>query len=267
MMTDMVRRELPLLRRYARALTGSQQRGDHLVRTSLEALIADPGLLPPGVVPRVALYRSFHQVCPSAALEDIGTAATQNPFEKTVQARLNPLEPVGRCLLLLTALESFTLPEAAAIVGVPLAEARSALDTAVSVIDLQSKSAILIIEDEPLIAMELESLVTGLGHRVVGNATTHAEAINLFRKASPDLVLADIQLADGSSGINAIKEILEESPVPVIFITAFPERLLTGERPEPTYLISKPFSESSVRAAVSQALFLQSTARPQLASA
>jgi CheY-like chemotaxis protein len=68
-------------------------------------------------------------------------------------------------------------------------------------------------------------------------------------------VLADIQLADGSSGIDAVKDILARLDVPVIFITAFPERLLTGERPEPTFLITKPFQRSTVKAAISQALF------------
>mgnify|MGYP002650438972 CR=1 FL=1 len=75
----------------------------------------------------------------------------------------------------------------------------------------------------------------------------------------PGLVLADIQLADDSSGIDAVKDILAEFQVPVIFITAFPERLLTGDRPEPAFLISKPYSEEQVRSAVSQAMFFAST--------
>ena len=75
-------------------------------------------------------------------------------------------------------------------------------------------------------------------------------------------MLADIQLADGSSGIDAVKDILEQISVPVIFITAFPERLLTGERPEPTFLITKPFQPNAIRAAISQALFFSTEAQP-----
>ena len=78
----------------------------------------------------------------------------------------------------------------------------------------------------------------------------------------PGLVLADIQLADDSSGIDAVKDILAEFSVPVIFITAFPERLLTGERPEPTFLITKPFQRSTVKAAISQALFFDEATAP-----
>ena len=57
-------------------------------------------------------------------------------------------------------------------------------------------------------------------------------------------------------------DILVEFQVPVIFITAFPERLLTGERPEPTFLITKPFQRSTVKAAISQALFFDAATVP-----
>jgi hypothetical protein len=76
-------------------------------------------------------------------------------------------------------------------------------------------------------------------------------------------VLADIQLADGSSGIEAVNDILGISGVPIVFITAYPERLLTGERPEPTFLITKPFAPENVKAITSQALFFDLKARPR----
>jgi CheY-like chemotaxis protein len=121
---------------------------------------------------------------------------------------------------------------------------------------------VLIIEDEPLIAMELEQIVRSLGHEIAGIATTHEDAVAAFEDTDAGLVLADIQLADGSSGIDAVQDILARAPVPAIFITAFPERLLTGGRVEPTFLISKPFRENTVRAAISQSLLFT----PQLAA-
>jgi CheY-like chemotaxis protein len=126
---------------------------------------------------------------------------------------------------------------------------------ALAEIERQTLAKVLIIEDEPLIAMDLESLVRDLGHDVSAIATTHSEAVEAAVAHRPTLVLADIQLADDSSGIDAVKDILNEFAVPVIFITAFPERLLTGDRPEPAFLITKPFQRSSVKAAISQALF------------
>ncbi len=116
----------------------------------------------------------------------------------------------------------------------------------------------LIIEDEPMIAMDLEALVEELGHNVVFNARTQREAVAAIKHHTPGLVLADIRLADGSSGLDAVNDILGICEVPVIFITAYPEQLLTGERPEPTFLIVKPYRPETVKVVVSQALFSQS---------
>jgi CheY-like chemotaxis protein len=120
---------------------------------------------------------------------------------------------------------------------------------------------VLIIEDEPLIAFDLEGLVESLGHQVLGIARTHTEAVSLAQAKRPGLILADIQLADGSSGLDAVNELLEAFEVPVIFITAYPERFLTGERPEPAFLIAKPFQPATVSAIISQALFFERKAK------
>ena len=114
---------------------------------------------------------------------------------------------------------------------------------------------VLIIEDEPLIAMDIEDIVSRLGHRIIGVARTRKEAGELAKRSTPGIILADIQLADGSSGIDAVNDLLGSFEVPVIFITAYPERLLTGDRPEPAFLITKPFAPDMVKAMVSQALF------------
>ncbi len=101
----------------------------------------------------------------------------------------------------------------------------------------------------------------GLGHRVLGVARTHKEAMALAKVKRPGIILADIQLADGSSGLDAVNEMLRSFEVPVIFITAYPERFLTGERPEPAFLIAKPFQPSTVSAVLSQALFFERNAK------
>jgi CheY-like chemotaxis protein len=119
---------------------------------------------------------------------------------------------------------------------------------------------VLIIEDEALIAMDLEHLVEDLGHRVIGVARTHSKAVSIAKAHVPGLILADIHLADNSSGLDAVNELLRSFEVPVIFITAYPERFLTGERPEPAFLIAKPFQPSAVSAVISQALFFERNA-------
>jgi DNA-directed RNA polymerase specialized sigma24 family protein len=248
---------LPLLRRYARALTGSQKSGDAYVAATLESLIEFPASLDKSLPPRVALYKIFHTIWASSTAK-----LSQSPvgtLEAKVQERLGLLSPLSRQALLLTTIEGFSNEEASQIIGRPLSELNNLVATAREEIARQTKARVLIIEDETLIAMDLHDIVTRLGHEVVAAADTARKAVVAAARQKPDLILADIQLADGSSGIDAVSEILAGTSVPVIFITAFPDRLLTGERPEPTFLITKPYLEETVQAAVSQALFFESS--------
>lgn len=253
--SEQLAKELPFLRRYARALTGSQASGDSYVRGLLEAALSDRALLAQLSNGRVALYRSFNTMWTSAHV-DVSGGGPGKPGEGEIAERLANMPGNHRQALLLSSLEEFSLAETAEVLGIAVEEAESLVATAFDEMAGEMSASVLIIEDEPLIAMQLENLVQDLGHSVVGNAATRTEAVRLFKATNPGLVLADVQLADGSSGIDAVEEILQGADVPVIFITAFPEKLLTGERPEPTFLVTKPFREETVRATISQALFL-----------
>ena len=255
---------LPFLRRYARALTGSQTHGDAFVRATLEAIVASPEEFPRDVEPRLGLYRTFHAIWSTANIEegeDPSGGDLMNA-EGIAHARLARITPVSRQALLLTSLEGFSNEDAAYLIGVGEQDVESLVAEAMEEIERQTHADVLIIEDEPIIAMDIEMIVRDLGHNVTGVAVTRTEAVALARQSPPTLVLADIQLADDSSGIDAVKDILAEFSVPVIFITAFPERLLTGARPEPTFLITKPFQRSTVKAAISQALFFDAATIP-----
>lgn len=256
--SQLIAPHLPLLRRYARALTGSQKSGDAFVAATLRAIIASPEAIDGGLAPRVALYRLFHTIWSTGHIET--PPGSDGSLAGRAHERLNRLTPMSRQALLLTAVEGFSLIEAGQIFNAPPDEVADLVADARAEIARQTHARILIIEDETLIAMDLGDIVTTLGHTVVATADTAAKAVSAARQHRPDLVLADIQLADGSSGIDAVQSILSQVTVPVIFITAFPDRLLTGERPEPTFLITKPYAEDTVRAAVSQALFFNSTA-------
>ena len=260
---DEIRGHLPFLRRYARALTGSQQHGDNFVHTTLEVIVAAPDEFRVSDDTRIDLYRNFHRIWESAFIEDgEGSDEGENPLVRAANRRLARITPLSRQMLLLTALEGFSVEETAAITGADSAMVETLLAEAVDEVDREARTSVLIIEDEPLIAMDLEQIVRDLGHEVAGVATTHEDAVAAFENSDAGLVLADIQLADGSSGIDAVQDILAIAPVPAIFITAFPEKLLTGHRVEPTFLISKPFGRNTVRAAISQSLMFT----PQLAA-
>lgn len=246
---------LPYLRRFARALTGTQNSGDAYVVAMLEALVQDPASFPRDINPRIGLYRTFLTLWSSVGLNTADPAVPVTLSHNPVERNLEALTPRPRQAFLLRTVEGFSIDEVAAIIGVSPAEASALVQTAGQEIAEQVATDVLIIEDEPIIALDIETMVEELGHTVTGVARTHREAIALVAKKRPGLVLADIQLADGSSGLDAVNEILSSIDVPVIFITAYPERLLTGDRPEPAFLITKPFQPEAVKAAISQALF------------
>lgn len=230
---------LPYLRRHARSLCGTQAAGDGFVAQSLEALIEDRDAMDHTIAPRIALYRLLHALWNAANLTDPDGAVT----------------PLSRQVLLLTAVEEFTVEETAQVLDIDPEEAGILFAAGREGVEKQETVKVLVIEDEPIIAADIKRIVKGMGHEVVGVADTHTEAVALAVETSPALILADIQLADGSSGVEAVDEIMTQMRVPVVFITAYPERLLTGDRVEPPFLITKPFRPRAVEAAIAQALF------------
>lgn len=245
--------QLPFLRRFARALSGSQTSGDAYVVATLEALIEDPSSFPRNMPARQALYHIFLKLWSSMSAK-LDTTASQTDGS-TPEKNLGRLTPLSRQAFLLRTVEGFSLIEVAQILGKNEAEVTTLLDKAAHEITEQVATDVLIIEDEPIIALDLEAIVQDLGHRIVGVARTRKEAVALMGERRPTLILADIQLADGSSGLDAVNDILTSTDAAVIFITAYPERFLTGDRPEPAFLLTKPFEPEAVKAAISQALF------------
>jgi len=248
---------LPYLRRYARALTGSQTTGDQYAAATLEALLQDRSVFEQGLSHKVALFRAFHAIWSSAGAP-VGDA--DEMLAARAQRHMAKLTQNTREALLLHTIEDFTAEDIAQIMQTDKDEAEHLITLARREMEESVTGRILVIEDEAIIAMDIQDIVTDLGHQVTGVERTADRAVELFNVEKPDLILSDIQLADGSSGIDAVNTILQSAgDVPVIFITAFPERLLTGERPEPAFVITKPYTEEQVRSAVSQAMFFAST--------
>jgi len=221
-------RTLPFARRYARALTGSQARGDALVAQALRAG------LPPDAPGPIALFAGVSRLVPD------------NPGEHITAKQ--------RQLLLLTALEDLSITDAALAVGRPVQEAHRMLDEARKALLAVAATDIMVIEDEPIIAMDIRQLVESCGHNVVGIASDEAEAVAMARELKPGLILADVNLGPGGDGISAVQRILKEQDMPVIFVTAYPERLLTAEQLEPAFIISKPFEPVALAIATYQAV-------------
>lgn len=248
---------LPYLRRYARALTGSQTSGDRYAEATLESILVDMSIFDTAVAPRVALFRAFHLVWSSAGAP---LGEPDSRFSAIAQAHMAHLTHNSREALLLHAIEGFHHGEIASIMDSDPGLVANLIADAMQEMTAAIAGRVLVIEDEAIIALDIAAILREMGHSVTGIARTRTEAVALALRDKPDLILADIQLADNSSGIDAVNDILRQfDDVPVIFVTAFPERLLTGKRPEPAFLITKPFSEDQIRSAVSQAMFFAST--------
>jgi DNA-directed RNA polymerase specialized sigma24 family protein len=264
--SDAIAPHIPFLRRFARALCGTQAAGDAYVAATLEAILADPDCLDVELDPKVALYNLFLRSWRNVPLNthvDLPDLGEEGGASRNLAAI--SLEP--RMAFLLSAVESFRPKEIGQIMGCSEDAATDLIERAGREISEQIRTSVLIIEDEPLIALDIQTLVEQLGHDVATIARTHTEAVRAALKRRPGLILADIQLADGSSGLDAVNEILGTQEVPVIFITAFPERFLTGQAPEPAFLITKPFSADSVKAVISQALFFDRKSQRTVARA
>jgi len=261
---------LPYLRRYARALTGSQKSGDAYVVETLEAIVEDPASFPRQYGARVGLFRVFSTLW--SAISARTSAAQPQPQEHagapfSVMGNLARLTPRSRQAFLLKAVEGFAPSDVAAILNVDLQSVTGFISQAGREIAECVATDVLIIEDEAVIAAELSVIARELGHTIIGVARTREEATKLLAQRMPRLVLADIHLADGSSGIDAVNDILRVADTPVIFITAYPERLLTGQRPEPTFLIAKPYDVEAVKATICQSLFFDQKASNPLSDA
>ena len=266
-LSEMIAPELPYLRRFARAISGSQDAGDAHVVAMLEALVVDNSLFPADLPTKTAVFRTFLKVLgDTAAKADMPSKLKKiSPAHEAAERHLALISLEPREAFLLVTVEGFSAEEAALVLDTTLERVSELIGQAGKEIADQVATSVLIIEDEPLIALDLADVVTSIGHTVCATASTHKEAIAAFTKHKPGLVLADVQLADGSSGLDAVREILASFEVPVIFITAFPERLLTGRPPEPAFLINKPFQSDTVKAVISQALFFEYKARKSAA--
>lgn len=249
---------LPQMRRHARALTGSQEAGDQLVVAVLDRL---------GSVPseshRPAKIAMFQ------ILADVWLGCFSEQFEKVnemtvVGQQLDAIDQRTRQACLLIALDQFSNEEAAEILRCDVEKLEIELRAARSAVAGHISTNVLIIEDEFLIAAHLEQIILSMGHQIVAKAATQKNAVQAAKNKPVGLILADIKLADGSNGIDAVNELLETFSIPVIFITAYPDALLSGLRPEPTFMVAKPFSAEEVQAVVSQALFFKQNASAQL---
>ena len=244
-----VESQLPFMRRYARAVTGSATTGDTLVESLLTRMLGRNFDPPADPSDEVLLFTELDAII----CEQIDTQNSTGP--------LPPMAQKDRRALLLVAMEGLSPQDASAVLGVSVDEIQSLLKSAEEHLKATLATDVFIMEDEPMVAGHLAMLVSDMGHHVVGKATTRTDAVAGCLTSKPKILLADVQLADGSSGIDAAHEITAAMDIPVVYITAYPQRLLSGSGDkEPAFMVAKPFRPAMVKAVISQALISRSAA-------
>lgn len=248
----MLTKEINLLRQYLRALTNDQLLGDEITRAALAELDLEPFEALPDAARLPLLFRSVYDIWNSA--HDRGQSAAVFSSRAILQS-VSPEEDMSRQILLMVDVLGFPLAVAAEISDQSAEVTEAFLDAARERVNKPVEGTALIIEDEPLIAEEIADLVTQQGVKVVGKARTKKEAVSLAAQLKPRILLADYDLGAGEeTGLDAVKEITGEQDSVAIFITAYPDDVLTGEDFEPAFVITKPYRDRAVKAALWQAL-------------
>ncbi|HZA67991.1 MAG TPA: response regulator [Geminicoccaceae bacterium] len=254
--TENVLRHVPHLRRHARLLSGSKDVGDEYVRIALELIVAEPERMQGGDE-RILLFRAFHAVWSALNESDRRRSVDAITIEDRLDQGLAALAPVERRVLLLAVVEQMSLEQVAQILDLDVDTGRRHLAEARASLRHEVELPVLIIEDEPMIAIELSQIVREMGLSVSGTAARQDDAVVAADAAGDEklgLVLADIQLQDTGNGIGAAQQILERYNVPIVFVTGFPERLLTGSGLEPAFVVAKPFDAESLKVTIAHAL-------------
>jgi CheY-like chemotaxis protein len=244
---------LPALRRYAQAYAGSRLGGDAYLEICLEVLLEDPRWLRRQKTLRLDLFKLLHAVIDRVGDKADGSGDTAQDSQARMRDTVLSLSPLRRRLVLLLSFEDLQTKDLAYIMGLEETAIRAQLQHAWKDIYQRPQARVLILEDEELIAADISDAVEELGHTVVGVASNERSAIELARTMDPELVLADVRLR-GGSGARAVEQIRGKTRVPVIFITGYPDGVISDGTDDPVYVMAKPFRREDLKQTISRAL-------------
>ncbi len=238
--------ELRNLRRYAYCTLGNRNLSDMAVEAALNSLASDVAFVNGRAVSRLDLYRKVNEAASSTA-GNVSAAAPSGLFAN--------FQRLPRRVRQVAALR--------AIVGLPYGDISSIMDMSEkavrrsyceALLSMRDKpAAVLIIEDEVFIALDLQQIVRNLGLSVAGIAKNRAEALRMAELARPKLILADYKLR-GDTGVDVVKAIRAQMTANVIYITSHPAAVTATRDREDDLVISKPFNPRAIAAAVQTSL-------------
>jgi len=254
--------QLPYMRRYGRALTGSMTHADDLVTCGVEAALTEPEAYELDSSDELAQRRRLYGLMNRLFDADGGIPSTPPPTatpNHPIETALASLPELERRIFLLVSLEELSTVQAADVLGDSVETVREALGRAQTAMREQLVANILIVEDDAIIAYDLTETVLAMGHKVCGTAATMEEALATAAANQPSLALMDLRLAHGGSGITTAQALRETRALPIIFVTAFAEELKQRGLDYLGPVIKKPFTREQIERAITQAVF---TPRP-----
>jgi CheY-like chemotaxis protein len=259
-LSEQIAMYLPLMRRYSRALLGSQSAVDSYVGAVLDAIIRRRELLSESYDVRLGLFKVLHDF-----LEQFGLSPPPDDLASSKVRALHSLPLITREAFLLMAVEGFEESEVARILGVDIQTVRDEITKLGLALEPEIATRVLILDPDEESFSKISSVATAIGHEVLPFVDTPAEALALAEAREPGIIISEVQLRHGESGLNVVNRVLRvlKNPVPTIFLTAYPERFLTGPRPATTFLLSKPpFKPTTLSARVSYALLFDRGSTP-----
>lgn len=234
--------ELRNLRRYAYCVLGNRRLSDIAVETALNSLVLDVTAVNGRAISRLDLYRKVNEAA-FATPSNVSAAAASGLY-----AQFQRLSREQRQVAALRAVVGLPYTDIASIMNMPEKAARRSYCEAL--LTLRDKpAAVLIIEDEVFIALDLQQIVQNLGFSVAGIAKNRAEALRIAGVAKPKLILADYRLR-GDTGVEVVKAIRAQMNTNVIYVTSHPDEVVASGDCQSDLVIAKPFNPRTLAAAV-----------------
>jgi CheY-like chemotaxis protein len=245
MITSLALAEIRNLRRYAFTLLGHRVLGDSAVEAAIDKTLTRAVSASGDAISRLEFYKYVNEA--AGTTSDYGNVTAAAPGAG-IHTRLLRLPLRQRQVAALHDVVGLPYSDIASIMSMTAIEARQIYINALSALR-HEPIAVLIIEDEALVALELRKIVTSLGLAVAGTAANRTEALRIARRARPKLILADYHLS-GESGVEVVKAIRKRFDTRVIYVTAHAEAVVARLDTAGDIVISKPFSPRTVAHAV-----------------
>lgn len=236
-------RQLALLRRYFRAVVGDQQAGDKLVSSLAPRLLLTEKST-------VALLTAATRLWRQLVKDDAAPAFSS----RTIAEALSPALSLERQAGVMVDVFGLTLQQAAGALNRSAGEVTRLLAEGRRVTGRPIGGRVLVVDDDPLIARHLAGIVAARGAAEVQVAASYDEAVGLASVRRFDLALCDYDLGRGRNGLDVVRVLSAEHDTTCVFVTAYPDEVLSGSDHEPAFVIIKPFRDEVVAAALSYAV-------------